>query len=138
MLLRRDIFLEHRTRRLHVAGVTARPTAAWTTQQARNLATGLGIRMDSLRFLIRDRDSEYAGAFDAAFQTEGIRAAHDSNGAGDAQRVSFLRSPRQRGRARWRPRGGANAAAAFAVTAQPAHRAHGRRTPGLLRAGRRA
>ncbi|MGW5690477.1 hypothetical protein ACWEWX_05785 [Streptomyces asiaticus] len=53
------VFLEHHTRRLNVADVTAHPTAAWATQQARNLTAGLGTRMDSLRFLIRDRDSKY-------------------------------------------------------------------------------
>ncbi|GAA2311390.1 hypothetical protein SVIO_102970 [Streptomyces violaceusniger] len=66
------IFLEHRTRRLYVAGVTAHPTAAWAIQQARNLATGLGMRMDSLFLLIRDRDSKYTDAFDAVFQAEDI------------------------------------------------------------------
>ncbi|WP_223839128.1 helix-turn-helix domain-containing protein [Saccharopolyspora pogona] len=66
------VFLEHHTRRLHVAGVTARPTAAWATQQARNLAISLGMRIDALRFLIRDRGSKYTDAFDAVFQAEDI------------------------------------------------------------------
>ncbi len=32
------VFIEHGTRRLHLAGVTARPAGAWAVQQARNLA----------------------------------------------------------------------------------------------------
>jgi hypothetical protein len=49
------VFLEHGTRRLHVAGVTAHPTGSWTVQQARNLAAELGVGVDSLHFLLRDR-----------------------------------------------------------------------------------
>ena len=45
-------FLEHRTRRLHITDVTTHPTRDWTTQQARNLAYHLGIRLDSLHFLL--------------------------------------------------------------------------------------
>ncbi len=59
-------FLEHRTRRLHITGVTAHPTGQW----ARNLASGLGTRMDSLRFVLRDRDTKYTDSFDAVFQAQ--------------------------------------------------------------------
>jgi putative transposase len=43
-------------------------------QQARNLASELGARMESLRFLLRDRDSKYGDAFDAVFEAEEQRA----------------------------------------------------------------
>jgi transposase len=67
------IFIEHGTRRLHIAGVTANPTGPWVTQQARNLAMDLGARMDTLRFMVRDRDSKYTLAFGSVFDAEGIQ-----------------------------------------------------------------
>jgi len=67
------VFIEHGTRRMHLGGVTANPTGAWTVQQARNLAFTLGQRFEDTRFLIRDRGSNFTASFDAVFQAAGTR-----------------------------------------------------------------
>jgi len=67
------IVIEHGTRRVHLAGITANPDGAWTTQAARNVLMDLGQRATSLKFLIRDRAGQVTGSFDAVFTAEGIR-----------------------------------------------------------------
>jgi putative transposase len=83
VLLRRIyvlIFVEHGTRRLQVAGVTAHPTGAWLTQQVRNLAMDVGEHLDSGQFLIRGRgrDRELTAAFEIACLPDG---GHQSAGS---------------------------------------------------------
>src|SRR5690349_5273346 len=67
------VFIEHGTRRLHLGGVTAHPTGAWAVQQARNLVMDLGDRLETLRFLIHDRDPLFTAAFGEVFKAEGLR-----------------------------------------------------------------
>jgi putative transposase len=65
-------FVELATRRVHLAGVTAHPTGAWVVQRARNLLMDLDRRADALRFLLPDRDTKFAAAFDTVFTAIGI------------------------------------------------------------------
>jgi putative transposase len=60
------VSIEHGSHRMHLGGVTANPTGDWTAQQARKLALSLGERFEDIRFLIRDRGSNFTASFDAA------------------------------------------------------------------------
>src|SRR5262249_25657926 len=64
-------WIEHRSRRVRLAGVSASSDCAWVAQQARNLA--IDERLGNVRFLIHDRDAKFCGPFDMIVRSEGVR-----------------------------------------------------------------
>lgn len=66
-------FIEVGTRRVHLAGYTARPTGDWAVQQARHLTWRLQDSEFSAKFLLRDRDAKFTTAFDEVFRSEAVR-----------------------------------------------------------------
>jgi len=64
--------IEHRTRRVHLLGVTRYPTGAWLTQLARDLTADLDQAGHRFTHLIRDRDAKFTSAFDTVFTAIGI------------------------------------------------------------------
>lgn len=85
-------FIEHATRRVHLAGVTTSLTGAWCTQSARNPSMGL----DLDRFRFRDNATTFVAAFDQIFATEGLSVIHTPPGAPRANAIAerFVRSTR--------------------------------------------
>jgi putative transposase len=67
------VFLSIGSRRVEYLACTGNPDTAWMLQQARNLLMDLDDRGGQVRFLIHDRDTKFAAAFDAVFASEGVR-----------------------------------------------------------------
>jgi hypothetical protein len=69
-------FIELGTRRVHISGVTANPTGAWTTQQARQLIWKLEDKKAEFHFLLHDNDTKFTDRFNAVFWSEGLHVIH--------------------------------------------------------------
>jgi hypothetical protein len=65
-------FIEVGTRRAHLAGCTARPTAQWVTQQARQVVWKPQEQEQAMRFVLHDRDAKFPTSFDAVFTAENM------------------------------------------------------------------
>ena len=63
--------IEHATRRIRIPGITLHPTGEWTAQQARNLVMDLGEQAHRVKFMIRDRGSNFTAAFDTVLADAG-------------------------------------------------------------------
>jgi putative transposase len=65
--------IEPGSRRIRVLGATEHPVQSWAAQQARNLLMDLDDAGIRVRFVLHDRDASFSAAFDAVFQSAGIR-----------------------------------------------------------------
>jgi putative transposase len=70
--------IEHGSRRIRVLGVTGHPVQSWVVQQARNLLMDLDDAGTRAKFVLHDRDTSFTEAFDAVFQTAGIRVVRSA------------------------------------------------------------
>jgi putative transposase len=66
------VVMELSTRRVHLAGITPHPTAAFMTQCARQLTDPLDGFLLGKRYLVHDRDTKYTQAFDALLKDSGV------------------------------------------------------------------
>jgi putative transposase len=65
-------FLHIGSRRVVVAGLTARPDRAWVVQQARNFLLQTAEGADRPGYLLRDYDGKFVPQFDALLESEGV------------------------------------------------------------------
>ncbi len=55
-------------RQVYLAGCTVQPTAAWVTQQARQLMWKLQEKGQAVGFILHDRDAKFPISFDTEFE----------------------------------------------------------------------
>ncbi|MGP7997600.1 MAG: hypothetical protein ACLPKI_09800 [Streptosporangiaceae bacterium] len=70
--------IEHGSRRARVLGATEHPVLSRVVQQTRNLLMDLDDAGIRARFVLHDRDASFSAAFDAVFQSAGIRVVHSA------------------------------------------------------------
>ncbi|MFI7136141.1 hypothetical protein ACIBQ1_61595 [Nonomuraea sp. NPDC050153] len=65
--------VEHTTRRVHVLGTTAHPSAGWVIQAIRNLVMELDNAGCRARYVIRDRDARFPALMDDILAGAGVQ-----------------------------------------------------------------
>lgn len=65
-------FIQLKTRKVTIAGITNHPNDNWMAQVARNLTNWDG-ELENAKYLIHDRDTKYSAQFDAIMRTSGIK-----------------------------------------------------------------
>jgi putative transposase len=66
------VVMELATRRVHIAGITPHPTAAFMQQCARQLTDPFDGFLLGKRYLIHDRDTKFTQAFDGLLKASGV------------------------------------------------------------------
>src|SRR5499427_2010060 len=66
------VVMELATRRVHIAGITPHPTAAFMQQCARQLTDPFDGFLLGKRYLLHDRDTKFTQAFDTLLKTSGV------------------------------------------------------------------
>ena len=89
-------FIELGSRRVHLAGCTPNPTAAWVTQQARQMTWNVSEGQEAFRFVIRDRDQKFSDSVDEIFRSGGMEIIRTPFRAPQANGVAkrFVRTAR--------------------------------------------
>ena len=65
-------FIQIKTRKIVLGGITAHPDSEWMAQVARNL-TGWDGELENAKYLIHDRDTKYTMQFDELIKSSGIK-----------------------------------------------------------------
>ncbi len=66
-------FIQVKTRKIVIGGITAHPNGEWMAQIVRNL-TGRDGELNGAKYLIHDRDTKYTAQVDTIMNTAGIKA----------------------------------------------------------------
>ena len=66
-------FIELKTRRLHIAGVTRYPKQEWVERRAVKMFDAMKADGFEPAYLIRDRDGKFSGAFDGILKDRGVK-----------------------------------------------------------------